>query len=307
MKYMVFDVGGTAIKYSVMDEKLQRFSEGEVATPQDTKEHFYRVLEEIYLPHKEETAGVAVSMPGFIDIEKGFVDFPGALAYNSGQMVGPELSGRFGCPVHIANDGKCAAVAEYWRGELRGCRTGAVMILGTGIGGGMIVNGQLVNGIHFTAGEFSFLQTNPSDWNSVQGIFAWNSSTRALLERYKEAKGIPQEKPMNGYEFFALYHAGDPDARAVLDRMAFTAAAQIYNMSVVLDLETVAIGGGISRQDVVIEILREKVAEVYASGPNFMCDYRLRAPRIVRCHFGSEANQVGALYLYLKAEGMPLA
>ena len=112
---------------------------------------------------------------------------------------------------------------------------------------------------------------------------------------------------MNGYEFFALYHAGDPDARAVLDRMAFTAAAQIYNMSVVLDLETVAIGGGISRQDVVIEILREKVAEVYASGPNFMCDYRLRAPRIVRCHFGSEANQVGALYLYLKAEGMPLA
>ena len=253
MKYMVFDVGGTAIKYSVMDEKLQRFSEGEVATPQDTKEHFYRVLEEIYLPHKEETAGVAVSMPGFIDIEKGFVDFPGALAYNSGQMVGPELSGRFGCPVHIANDGKCAAVAEYWRGELRGCRTGAVMILGTGIGGGMIVNGQLVNGIHFTA------------------------------------------------------DAGDPDARAVLDRMAFTAAAQIYNMSVVLDLETVAIGGGISRQDVVIEILREKVAEVYASGPNFMCDYRLRAPRIVRCHFGSEANQVGALYLYLKAEGMPLA
>ncbi len=307
MKYMVFDVGGTAIKYSVMDEKLVRHDEGEVPTPQDTREHFYQVLEEIYLPHKAETAGAAISMPGFIDIEKGYVDFPGALAYNSGQSVGPELADRFGCPVHIANDGKCAAVAEYWKGELRGCSTGAVMILGTGIGGGLIVNGKLVNGVHFTAGEFSFLQINPPEWDSHQGIFASASSTRGLLEHYREAKGLSPETPLNGYEFFERYHAGDPDAAAALDHLAFSAAGQIYNMSVLLDLETVAIGGGISRQDAVIEILQRKVKEVYASGPNFMSGYRLQAPRIVRCHFGSEANQVGALYLYLQAEGVPLA
>ena len=69
MKYMVFDVGGTAIKYSVMDEELRTYEKGEVPTPADTREHFYRVLEEIYLPHKGETEGVALALPGFIDIK----------------------------------------------------------------------------------------------------------------------------------------------------------------------------------------------------------------------------------------------
>ena len=289
MKYMVFDVGGTAIKYSVMDEDLRTCAKGEVPTPTDTREHFYHVLEEIYLPHKAETEGVALALPGFIDMEKGYVDAPGAIAYNAGAYVGPDLEKRFGCPVHIANDGKSAAVAEFWKGELKGCTNGSVMILGTGIGGGLIVGGKLVNGVHFTAGEFSFLHSNPDVWENLDGIFTMRSSARGMLSYYRYArmqKGIPEE--------------------GALDRLAGSAARQIYNMSVLLDLEVVAIGGGISSQDAVIEAIGKRVKEAYAAGPNAASGFRLVAPRIVRCHFGSEANQIGALYLYLKAEGKPL-
>ena len=309
MKYMVFDVGGTAIKYSVMDEDLRICAKGEVPTPTDTREHFYHVLEDIYLPHKAETEGVALALPGFIDMEKGYVDAPGAIAYNAGAYIGPDLEKRFGCPVHIANDGKCAAVAEFWKGELKGCTNGSVMILGTGIGGGLIVGGKLVNGVHFTAGEFSFLHSDPDVWEALDGIFTARSSVRGMLSYYRYArmqKGIPEEGALDGRIFFQRYRQGDPDALAALDRLALSAAGQIYNMSVLLDLEVVAIGGGISNQDAVIAAIGNRVKEAYAAGPNAASGFRLTAPRIVRCHFGSEANQIGALYLYLKAEGKPL-
>lgn len=309
MKYMVFDVGGTAIKYSVMDEELRTYEKGEVPTPADTRDHFYQVLEEIYLPHKEETEGVALALPGFIDIENGRVTAPGAISYNENAYIGPDLEKRLGCPVHIANDGKCAAVAEYWKGELKGCTNGAVMILGTGIGGGLIVGGKLVSGVHFTAGEFSFLHSDPDTWEDLDGIFTARSSVRGMLSYYRYArmqKGIPEDGALDGRIFFERYHQGDPYAAAALDRLAGSAARQIYNMSVLLDLEVVAIGGGISNQDVVTEAIGNRVKDVYAAGPNAASGFRLAAPRIVRCRFGSEANQIGALYLYLEAEGKPL-
>ena len=120
-------------------------------------------------------------------------------------------------------------------------------------------------------------------------------------------KGIPEEGPLDGRIFFERYRRGDPDAAAALDRLAWAAACQIFNMSVLLDLETVAIGGGISNQDAVIEAIGAAVEKVYGTGPNALSGFCLKAPRIVRCHFGSEANQIGALCLYLEAEGKPLA
>ena len=77
MKVMVFDVGGTGIKYSVMDEQLNRTDTGSTPTPADSQEHFLNTLREIYLPHKDEVDGIALSLPGFIDAERGVVTFAG--------------------------------------------------------------------------------------------------------------------------------------------------------------------------------------------------------------------------------------
>lgn len=89
MKVMVFDVGGTGIKYSVMDEQLNRTDTGSTPTPADSQEHFLNTLREIYLPHKGEVDGIALSLPGFIDAEQGVVKGGGApsLAYNVGTPV----------------------------------------------------------------------------------------------------------------------------------------------------------------------------------------------------------------------------
>lgn len=137
MKVMVFDVGGTEIKYSVMDEQMNRFDAGSVPTPQDTQEHFLDTIYALYAPHKDEVDGIAMALPGFVDANTGYVSNGGALLYNTGTQVGQLVRERCGCRVTLENDGKAAAIAELRAGALQGCCNAAVFIIGTGVGGGI--------------------------------------------------------------------------------------------------------------------------------------------------------------------------
>ena len=133
MKVMVFDVGGTEIKYSVMDEQMNRFDAGSVPTPQDTQEHFLDTIYALYAPHKDEVDGIAMALPGFVDANTGYVSNGGALLYNTGTQVGQLVRERCGCRVTLENDGKAAAIAELRAGALQGCCNAAVFIIGTGV------------------------------------------------------------------------------------------------------------------------------------------------------------------------------
>lgn len=79
MKIMVFDVGGTEIKYSVMDEQMHRTDSGAVPTPQDTQAQFLDTVYRLYAPHKDEVSGIAMALPGFVDNRTGYVSNGGAL------------------------------------------------------------------------------------------------------------------------------------------------------------------------------------------------------------------------------------
>jgi predicted NBD/HSP70 family sugar kinase len=107
---------------------------------------------------------------------------------------------------------------------------------------------------------------------------------------------------MNGKLFFDAANAAEPEALEVLERFCKMVAVQIYNLTVLLDVEKVAIGGGISKQPLLLDDLRRVYAGLFASRGE--SPYMIGLPRceIVPCHFSSEANQVGALYTYLQAE-----
>ena len=286
MKVMVFDVGGTEIKYSVMDEQLNRADAGSVPTPDDTQEHFLATLEALYRPHAAEVDGIAMSLPGFIDAEHGVVRGGGApsLLYNIGTPVGPRLAQRCGCRVFLENDGKAAAIAELQQGALKGCTNGAVFIIGTGVGGGLVINGQLVRGIHCTAGEYSFVNTNADDWQNAD-------------------KHLPETAPLNGRIFFEAANAREPEALEVLHRLCKAVDVQIYNLTVLLDLEVVAIGGGISRQPLLLRMLNDIYEQEIIIGHPYSEEQARSLPRpaIVPCRFHNEANQVGALLGYRKS------
>ncbi len=301
MKVMVFDVGGTEIKYSVMDEQMNRTDAGSVPTPQDTQAHFLDTLYALYAPHRDEVRGIAMALPGFVDGCTGFVSNGGALLYNTGTQVGQRVRERCGCPVVLENDGKAAAIAELRAGALQGCCNAAVFLIGTGVGGGIIANGKLVRGVHSTAGEYSFVSTNAAGWEDERNNMACQCSTTNLLQWYRARRGLPADAPMNGRLFFDAANAGEPEALETLERFCKAVAVQIYNLTVLLDVEKVAIGGGISQQPLLLETLRRVYAGLFASRGD--SPYMIGLPRceIVPCHFSSEANQVGALYAYLQA------
>ena len=100
MKIMVFDVGGTEIKYSVMDEKMHRTDSGAVPTPQDTQAQFLDAVYRLYAPHKDEVSGIAMALPGFVDNRTGYVSNGGALLYNTATPGGATAGGKVRLPCH---------------------------------------------------------------------------------------------------------------------------------------------------------------------------------------------------------------
>ena len=303
MKIMVFDVGGTEIKYSVMDEQMHRTNSGAVPTPQDTQAQFLDAVYRLYAPHKDEVSGIAMALPGFVDNRTGYVSNGGALLYNTATPVGQLLAEKCGCPVILENDGKAAAMAELANGALKDCCNAAVFIIGTGVGGGIIANGQLVRGVHFTAGEYSFVNTNAEAWDAPDQNMACQCSTSNLLKWYRARKALPEDAPLDGRSFFAAANAGEPEALEVLRRFCHAVAVQIYNLTVLLDVEKVAIGGGISGQPLLIETLDRVYEEKILKGHPFGEEQARSLPRpeIVPCAFHNEANQIGALVSYLNA------
>lgn len=296
MKVLVFDVGGTEIKYSLMDENLNDYDSGYVDTPLDSFESFSDLIYKIYEPHKDEADGIAMSLPGFIDTKNGRCNGGGNLKYNHGTDVGPLLSKKCGCKVVLENDGKAAAKAEHSRGVLQGCSNAAVFIIGTGVGGGLIIDGKIVKGRHFTAGEYSYINTNQNDFFADNSFVAGSCSTRSLLMAYQSKTNSSQI--LTGRQFFEIL-GNDEIAKEVFNDFCRNIAIQIYNLYWLLDLEKIAIGGGISRQEILIETINKEFNKLLDETPlsQFMPKMELE---ILRAKFANEANQIGALMTYLE-------
>jgi predicted NBD/HSP70 family sugar kinase len=294
MKYLVIDIGGTAIKYALMNEKAEFLDKGHVSTPQDTIENFTETIGVIYDRYKGEIEGMALSMPGRIDSDRGYAHSGGALLYNYDKDIAAILHERCPVPITIENDGKCAALAEAWIGSLSDCSDGIVVVLGTGVGGGIIKDKKLHRGRHFTAGEFSFILTNDySEGDEFSGIWAGQAGSRGLLTPVSKAKNIPLSE-LDGRKVFKMANDGDEVVLGILDEFCRKLVIQLFNLQYIYDPEKIAIGGGISFQDILMEYIQKNVVKLAGS-----LKYNIVMPEIVRCKFMNDSNLIGALHHYL--------
>lgn len=294
MKLMVFDCGGTEIKYGVVEDATVITDKGSFPTPTDCFDSFLNRINEVYQTHRNEVEGIAVAIPGPTDVVNGIVHGNNAMHYRHDSQVARCLSEKCGCPVVLDNDAKAAIVAEHRFGALKGCHNGAVFVIGTQVGGGFIINDQIVRGSTFNAGEFSFVNTEASDYSNDDKILGNRCSTAFLLKRYAEISGSSEN--INGRQFFARV-PHDDNAWKALDELATNIAVQLYNLYWLLDLETVAIGGGISRQPALIERIRKKYREVERN--SYQGRHNCLTPlEITVCQFRNDANLMGAFITY---------
>ena len=300
-KYYVMDMGGTFVKYAVMNEDCEILEQGKYPSEIDDQDLLLNSLDEHIRPYMGSFEGIAVSMPGRIDTAKGIVHVGGSFHFFHDTPFGQILEDRYRVPVTLANDGKCAAKAEAGSGALKDVASGAVMIIGTGIGGGIILDHEVLMGCQNAAGEFSYLVTDYerfpdqsfTDFSAFRSTWADYSSASSLLTDYALRKGI-DPKDCDGFRFFEAYDSGDQDAADALERFGRFTASGIFTLQSILDLERVAIGGGISaRKEVTETIARNLYARFDAPYIPF------RKPEIVPCVFGNDANLIGALYFHL--------
>lgn len=302
-EYLVFDWGGTFLKYAVMNEETEILEQGRVPAPSryGTKEEFLAVIDSVVNLYRERISGIAVSSPGILDSDQGIIQVVGVFPYLNGFRLKEELQERYGMPVSLENDGKSAALAEIWKGNLSDCQDGAVMILGTSVGGGIVLDGKLRRGKHFFAGEFSGSCMNvydPGNDDSYWGSLGYKGLTRRIA-----AKTAEDASEIDGEEAFRRINAGDEKAEEALKEYTDLLAMEIFSLNLILDLEKVCVGGGISRQPALIESLRQSVNDLYHIHPDMKAGTDLPLPEIDVCRFFNEANLIGALYHLLFEQG----
>lgn len=300
-QYLVLDIGGTFIKYAIMDDKASFIEQGKVLADTTCEEAMLAslgVLEAKMSDHEYE--GVAISMPGRIGTKEGIAYTGGAFQWIHDYPAAERYGAIFGKPCSVANDGKCAALAESWMGALSDVDSGAVIVLGTGVGGGIVINNEVWMGATGGAGELSAFPCNfdgfrePITFHSgLTNIWAGRISAGSIVGQYGYRKQLGQ---VDGVRLFDDYEAGDPVAKEVIDEFAFQTAVGIYGLQSVLDLPRYAIGGGISARPATTEVIRDAVDALF--GNQTLVPFG--KPEIVTCKFGNEANLIGALGFYLR-------
>lgn len=301
-KLLALDLGGTFFKYALVSDDGTLSEKGKVPTPQypkSTKDDFFTAIDSIVSPVRDRISGIAVSAPGILDDTDGFMHTAGALMYLQGTALGTALSERYSLPVSVENDGKCAALAEYRSGALKGCKNCAVLILGTGIGGGLIIDGKLHRGKHGSAGEYSFVMENPRSAIAEKGGATWAGSCGNVpfLELVASKTGEKAED-LNGEIIFARAEKGEKAVVEAVHEFTRALAGHLFNLNMLLDLDAIAIGGGISASNLLIEYLKNDIDEIMNIPPAIYMNGGLPKPVVTVCAYRADANLLGAYYHY---------
>ena len=287
-KYLAIDVGGTSIKYTITDRNAKITKMNEIKTRRDPGKLF-ESLDEIILPHLARSEGIAMSFPGKINVKKGTVDIIATFPWICDMPLKSMLEEKYNLPVWIENDGKCAALAELWKGNLTGVENGMVIGLGTETAGGIILNGKLYRGSNESAGEISSILTDFKNLDNEKR-FGKIAGHKNLTDAYN--------KDITTYELFERYNNGDERARKAVKDYSRTIAAGIVTVQAVLDVEKVCIGGGISAQDALIAEIKASTHEFFKAKSS----EAINEPAIERCRFKNASGCVGALYNFLTME-----
>ena len=297
MNYLSIDVGGTFIKYAVITDECMIQEKNKIPTPQEDFEEFISLLVGLYkrVSKNCRVEGIALSMPGIIDSKKGFMYTGGSLGYIENVNIVELLQNKTGVPVTVENDAKCAAVAELWKGALKDCDNAVVLVCGTAVGGAVIRNREVVSGKHFMAGEFSYILTDSKEEYTMANCLAETAGASSLIKSVSEETGIPAEE-LSGEKAFSMANQGDERALEGIRRHAKKLAVQIHNYQYIFDPEKFAIGGGISEQPLLLQLIKEELKKI-----NDMFPWTLPVPEVTTCQFYNDANLIGAVYVHIRS------
>lgn len=307
------DIGGTTVKMGLFDEKGDMLEKWEIVTRKENNGE--NILPDIVKSIKEKNSEKSIETDDILGIGMGV---PGPITEDGRVLkcanlgwgifsVADEMSKLTGVKkVKVGNDANVAALGEQWRGGGRGFENIVMVTLGTGVGGGIIMNGKILTGENGAAGEIGHITVNPKE------TLTCGCGCKGCLEQYSSATGVirlakerleASDKPselrkfaddeIGGKEVFDAYKAGDELAAEAVDEFAAYLGMGLGNVASVVDTQAFVIGGGLSKNGpIVIELIKKQYEK------NVM--FALKNTEFRLAELGNDAGMYGAVRMVIQ-------
>lgn len=263
------DIGGTTCKIGLFETTGTLLDKWEIPTRtedagvhilEDVSESLHAKMDERQIA-LDELQGVGIGVPGPVD-EQGVVQMCVNLGWGVFD-VGRDMEARMQCKIKVGNDANVAALGEMWQGGGKGHNNIVMITLGTGVGGGVIINKKMVSGSHGAGGEIGHITVNPEETESC------NCGRFGCLEQYASATGVVRLakralaqtteetalrniEPLTAKDVFDCAKANDAVAVAVVEEMTKILGETMANVACVVDPEVFVVGGGVSKAGTII-------------------------------------------------------
>lgn len=313
MYYIGIDIGGTGIKAGIVSEDGKIIAMNSIVTDvksgyekftADTAELVKNVMKDVGVS-LDEIKSVGIGCPGSIDDKNGVVIYSNNLNFRNVPLCS-ELKKYIDKPIYINNDANCAALGEFFALKDDTAEDFVAITLGTGVGGGIIINRKLYTGFNSVGGELGHTVINVDGEQCTCGRKgcweAYASATALIREAEKTAKEYPNSLlssmikenggKSNGKIPWDAMQSGDEAGKIVIDWYVKHVAEGIINLINIFQPQVLAIGGGISRQgDNLLNPVKKYIeGKCYGGGLVPPCE-------VVMAKLGNEAGIIGAAFL----------
>lgn len=313
MHYIGIDLGGTNIAGGLVNEEMEIVLKDSVPTklPRSAEEIIADMSKLCFSLAKQagvkmdDIGWIGVGAPGSANRDTGIIEYSNNLNFINVDLQGI-LEKSTGRKVYIENDANAAAYGEYMAGAAKGCSSAAVITLGTGVGGGFIERGQILNGCNFAAGEIGHMVVHYGGVKCTcgrRGCWEAYSSATGLIRMTKEAMEKDKGSAMwniaggsmnnvNGKTAFDAMRAGDKSGSEVVDLYISYLACGLINVINIFEPEKLCIGGGICKEkNYLLKPLGEKI------GDNSYSRFSSKQPEICVAKLGNDAGIIGSAML----------
>ena len=260
MNKLVYDIGASNIKFALMTDEGEILERRKMPTPRTNLEDYVNGLVSLAGDLAAQADGAAVSTNG-----RMYPDGDTYRAYTADFLkdinIKAELESRLHMPAAVENDGVAATVGEWWQGAAKGCQNVLGIVLGSGMGAGLIIDGKPVRGAKNNS-AMVFGMTATADLTAGKYV-ASAVDTAFPLAMYKIAMAKQMSfADLTGPKVFEMAAAGDPIVGAVLESYYRGVAITVYNSAALLDPDCVVITGGLAQQPLLIQGIQRNLDDI---------------------------------------------
>lgn len=296
MEVLGVDIGGTKIRMGIVDSNGKVLVDRVVPTQVPLYPYLEKSIVEL-LKEYPQIQAIGIGTRGMVDAENGVITFEtDTLPGWQGTEVKSLLEKATGLPVEVNNDANCAGLAEARLGSAKGYRRTVCLTIGTGLGGGFVIDGQIMNGTHGGAGEVGHMILYPNGHVCSCGRPGCSEqyvSGTALRRLIAEMQIVDENKKLvTPNHLFQLANEGNDEALTVIKKFTSDLAIVISSLQAVLDMDCVVIGGGVS----------ESADSWWVFLMNALEPLLLKPLVVKKAMFGNEAGMLGAAFLVLEDE-----